>query len=173
MSNIIFGKAVKYVFSISWIRIFSQPLRRYIHKRETVSWDQTSWGYHKGRLKLFIIRMFIHYYNFNLSAFEIIVCLQRSGFQTDGPSGGGKPNKEAARKVSSYLVCVCMQDLKRTELNWIAMESPSAYVHSHFGIIWQKVFFPYSYRPSKTKGFLSCESHNATQLHAATGTVWI
>lgn len=97
------------------IRILSQPVRGHVHPRETVSADQAARGHHQGRPIIYPLQdthRESHIYSFcswhdwlSLSLSESLSW--RSGFQTDGLNGGGKPNTEVAHKVSvCVFVCV-------------------------------------------------------------------
>lgn len=96
------GQAVTYVFFFpTWpVRIFSEPICRHVHKRETVSRDRNPRGHHQGRFMLHVIKVFINH----VLLLRLSCVSQRSGSQTDEPSGGGKPSSPAAHTVRSIYV---------------------------------------------------------------------
>ena len=171
----IFIFSLKYAFLSPRIRILSQPVRGHVHPRETVGADQATRGHHQGRPIVYPLQSThreSHVYSFcSWDDCPLSLSLsRRSGFQTEGLNGGGKPNTEVAHSVS---VCVCVWmylDLRdqvqdQNGLKW--MKKPLQCIHTSTATAaWQCSL---SCRPSEAKRRRPCGFIDDRQLGVSTG----
>lgn len=140
-------------FSVTGTRILSQPVCRYIHKRETLSQDPTSWGHNKGKLMILFIKMLAQIHIQHFCCWD--GCLVKVWFS----NRRAKWRREA--KHRSYMQGKCECTLWGLCLVW------------RLYILYRRNYpltFHYACRDSKRR---SWKFINAAEHHISTGTVGI